>query len=181
MGGLPQPIYSYFTDWGCYDFTREDLFEGGKLTVSACTVQHDNVYYRVPGITLESTNCIPFNHENIEIVQMVIASFQNVRMHIRWLNCCKDAFLCCQDTLSNDTDRSTNFIHFVILKTNQMNFIAENVCPALWDGWSCISATPDNTTIQQVCSPYSYSNNPPRCHRKNLCRTPQVLLTHLIS
>lgn len=57
-GPFPSIIFSNWADWGCYSYTRNDLFIGGVIKPVVCTVTHNEDIYKVPGINVSK---IPHN------------------------------------------------------------------------------------------------------------------------
>lgn len=53
-----------------------------------------------------------------------------------------------------------------MIKNNLYIIIASDEnCAATWDAWTCFEKTKPDRIVEKVCSPYSYSNEGPRCHR----------------
>ncbi|KAJ6636952.1 Calcitonin receptor [Pseudolycoriella hygida] len=141
----PESIFSIFASWGCYGYTRSDMFVGGVIRKTDCLVESEvnQGNYMVPGI-LVNESCIPFRHTTKEIISKVMTSFQNEVIVQRWINCTEDALHCCRDVLHVYHDE-------------------ENTCSPTWDAWSCFDRAAVGLTVKKPCSMYSYIAQPPRC------------------
>lgn len=137
-------MFAIHANWGCYDYTREDFFLGGKLKVVGCNYQN----YTVPGIVKDEV-CVPFDFNSNTIQDAILNSFMSKLMTQRWQRCCNDAQDCCQNILQKDVNKL-------------------NSCPPIWDGWTCFSSGSAGITEKTVCSAYAYSSSEPRCNRKLL-------------
>lgn len=144
---MPKEIFTYFGNWGCYDYHREGLFFGGRLIVIGCPVTVGNESYSVPGIKT-SNECVPFDRKRRVLRDAVRRSFESRATFKKWERCCQDAISCCNAMLNSEEG-------------------TESSCPSVWDGWSCFAQSEPTIKVEQVCSPYAYSANGPRCHRKS--------------
>ncbi|CAD7090050.1 unnamed protein product [Hermetia illucens] len=145
IGDLPPEIFSYWADWGCYTYTRPDLFAGVQLQASQCYTKYNNTQYAIPGLIWDE-KCIPFSHDNETIKKSVERTFHNPETVQRWIRCCLDAEICCKN---------------IMMKSEAKEGLH---CPSTWDGWSCFDDIPAGNVYSQVCSQYAYTNKPPQCH-----------------
>lgn len=98
IGDLPPEIFSYWADWGCYTYTRPDLFAGVQLQASQCYTKYNNTQYAIPGLIWDE-KCIPFSHDNETIKKSVERTFHNPETVQRWIRCCLDAEICCKNIM----------------------------------------------------------------------------------
>ncbi|XP_055712020.1 calcitonin gene-related peptide type 1 receptor-like isoform X2 [Phlebotomus papatasi] len=137
-----EEIFSIFADFGCYKYTQKKFFIDGGLFRNISTCLFDA--YKLPGIILDD-KCEVFHHNNSRIQYLVRESFVNEVYFERWVDCCEDALQCCQKMQQSEQEDGSD------------------LCPALWDGWTCFSSAPAGTTVEYPCPIYAYSGQGPKC------------------
>lgn len=143
---VPKEIFPYWGSWGCYIYTRPDFFKEAPLELDTCSVHVNSTTHFVPGLKHSGGKyCHPFHYSSKYVHRQVARSFESNRTLSRWIECSMAAEGCCADVMDND-------------------MAGENLCPSVWDGWSCFNSIPAGETYKAPCSRFAYGNEPPRCH-----------------
>ncbi|XP_026470830.1 calcitonin gene-related peptide type 1 receptor-like [Ctenocephalides felis] len=133
---------------GCYIYNINAAFSAdvGIYKIKTATATINNKKYKYPVFQTKENKILRFDQNDLEVQKAIRLSFSKDSFYNKWWNCCEDGFICCKD---------------IMYKTN---IIPDASCPAIWDAWTCFEKTKPDSVVEKVCSPYSYSNEGPRCH-----------------